>query len=193
MERAGTIMSATSILDTVFHGRLKTASRRLFWLGLAMSLLGIAALIFPAISTLTAALFAGWMLFLFGVIVFSGAFSIHGTGPFFGAMLLGLLSIAAGAFLIFNPLAGAVALTLVIGLLLMLQGTSEIYFAFEMRPHTGWSAMLLSGLASALVALLIVAGWPGISLIALGVLLGVNFLSTGLGYIFISRALKPSA
>ncbi|MGA8699136.1 MAG: hypothetical protein WB689_35965, partial [Xanthobacteraceae bacterium] len=42
-------------------------------------------------------------------------------------------------------------------------------------------------------AVVIVAGWSAISEIVLGILLGVNFLSTGLGYIFVSRALKPAA
>ena len=51
--------------------------------------------------------------------------------------------------------------------------------------------MLISGLARVMVVL-IAAGWPGISGIGLGILLGVNSLSTGVGYIFVSRALKPA-
>jgi hypothetical protein len=37
------------------------------------------------------------------------------------------------------------------------------------------------------------AGWPAIPVILLGILLGVNFLSSGLGDILVSRALKPAA
>lgn len=70
---------------------------------------------------------------------------------------------------------------------------SEIFVAFEMRPLAGWVGMLLSGIASAVLAVVIVAGWPGVSAIALGILLGVNFLSTGLAYMFVSRVLKPEA
>jgi uncharacterized membrane protein HdeD (DUF308 family) len=61
-----------------------------------------------------------------------------------------------------------------------------------MRPHDGWSVMLLSGIVSVAMAILIMAGWPAISVILLGVLLGVNFLSSGFGYIIVSRALKPA-
>jgi uncharacterized membrane protein HdeD (DUF308 family) len=121
-----------------------------------------------------------------------GSFSIHGTGPFFGALLSSLISIAAGAFLLFNPLAGVVALTLVIGVIFMFQGVFEIFFAFEMRPHAGWVGMLLSGGASVAMAVLIAAGWPTISTIVLGILLAVNFISTGIGYIFVSRASKTA-
>jgi len=153
-----------------------------------MAIVGVIAIVFPIISTLAAALFVGWMFLLAGVFLFVGSFSIHGTGPFFGAMLLALLMLAAGVFLLFNPLAGAIALTIVIGVLFLFQGAFELALAFEMRPHQGWIWMLISGLASVVLALVIAVGLPGISLIALGILLGINFLSTGLGYIFASRA-----
>jgi uncharacterized membrane protein HdeD (DUF308 family) len=186
-------MSGASFVDSLFHGRLRAASSKLFWLGLAMVVLGIAAIVFPIVSTLVATLLVGWVLLISGGVTFVGSFSIHGTGPFFGAVLLGLLSIAAGVFLLFNPLAGEIALTLMVGALFMFQGAFELYFAFEMRPHPGWVGMLVSAIASIVMAVLITASWPGISVVVLGILLGVNFISTGFGYIVVSRALKPSA
>jgi uncharacterized membrane protein HdeD (DUF308 family) len=184
-------MSGQSFAESLFHGRLRAASGRLFWLGLLMVVLGLAAIVFPLIATLVATLLVGWVFLISGAVTLYGAFSIHGTGPFFAALLLGLLSVAAGAYLLFNPLAGAAALTLVVGVLFMFQGAFELFFAVEMRPHTGWAGMLLSGIASIVLALLIVAGWPTVSVLVLGLLIGVNFLSTGLAYIVVSRALKP--
>jgi len=186
-------MSTATTHENLFHGRLRSSSSKLLWLGTAMLVVGIAALVFPMISTLVAALFVGWIFLISGCFTFFGAFSIHGTGPFFGALLLGLLSIVAGVFLIFNPLAGAVALTLVVGVIFIFQGAFEIFFAFETRPHDGWVGMLISGLASVVMAVLIAAGWPAISLVVLGILLGVNLVTSGLGYIFISRSLRPAA
>jgi len=186
-------MSDTSFGEGSFHQRLHASSRMLFWLGLAMVVLGAAAIVFPVLSTLLATILVGWVFLLSGGITFVGSFSIHGTGPFFGGLLLSLLSIAAGVFLLFNPVAGATALTLVVGVLFVFQGAFEMFFAFEMRPHAGWVGMLFSGIASVVLAVLIAAGWPAISVIALGILLGVNFISTGLAYLSVSRALKPSA
>lgn len=184
-------MSA-ALTDSLFHGRLRASSNHLLWLGIAVTLVGIAALVFPMFSTLVAALFVGWVFLISGGFMFVGSFSIHGTGPFFGALLLSLLSLAAGVFLLFNPLAGAIALTLVVGVIFIFQGAFEIFFAFETRPHSGWVGMLISGLASVALAVLIAAGWPSISLVALGILLGVNLLTTGLAYIFVSRSLSSS-
>ncbi len=50
--------------------------------------------------------------------------------------------------------------------------------------------MLISGIASIVVAPIIIDDWPRISLIALGILLGVNFLTTGFAYLAAARAFK---
>jgi uncharacterized membrane protein HdeD (DUF308 family) len=186
-------MSDIPSVESLILRRLRAASGWLFWLGLAMVVLGVAAIIFPIFFTLVAALLVGWVLLIFGVFALLGAFSIHGTSPFFGALLFGLLSLVVGIFMLFHPLAGAAVLTLVVGILFLLQGAFETFFAFEMRPGSGWVGMWFSGIASIVVAVLIAAGWPGISQIVLGLLLGINFISTGLSYIFVSRTLKPAA
>jgi len=177
--------------EKLLHGRLRSAKSWLLWVGIIMVGLGIAAIVWPAFSTLVATLYVGWMLLLFGVAALFGSFSIHGTGPFFGALLLALLSIAAGVFLLANPVGGEAALTLVLAFIFMFQGASELVLALDVRPFAGWVAMLISGIITIVLALLIVAEWPGISLVVLGVLVGANFISTGIGYIAISRALKP--
>jgi uncharacterized membrane protein HdeD (DUF308 family) len=132
------------------------------------------------------------MLVLSGVLLFFGSFSISGTGPFFGSLLLSLLSIPAGVFLLTNPAAGAVALTLLICAIFVFQGASEIVLAIEMRSSSGWVSMLISGIASILAAMIIATGWPAISAIGLGILFGVNFISTGIAYLMIARATKPA-
>jgi uncharacterized membrane protein HdeD (DUF308 family) len=173
-----------------FHQRLRTASPRLFWLGLVLVLLGIGAIAFPEFSTFAATLLVGWVLLISGISIFISSFWIHGTGPFFGANLFGLLSAAAGVFLLFNPMAGAVTLTLLVGVMFMFQGAAELFFSLEARPAPGWIGMLLSGIASILLAIIIASGWPGISLVVLGILLGINFITTGFAYIAVSRAFK---
>ena len=48
--------------------------------------------------------------------------------------------------------------------------------------------MLLSAVASILLPLVIISGWPATSLIALGLIIGVNFISSGLAYISLGAA-----
>src|SRR5512135_3460953 len=105
-EKGGTSMGNASFIDSLFHGRLRAASKKLFWIGLVTVVLGIAAIAFPFISTKAVTLLVGWLLLIFGLITLINSFSIQGTGPFFGALLLGLLSLAAGVYMLFHPVVG---------------------------------------------------------------------------------------
>jgi uncharacterized membrane protein HdeD (DUF308 family) len=75
----------------------------------------------------------------------------------------------------------------------MIQGAFEAALAFEVRPAPGWSWMLVSALASVILSLVIIAGWPGVSLIALGAVIGVNFLSSGLAFLMVGSAARKEA
>ncbi|HVZ70687.1 MAG TPA: DUF308 domain-containing protein [Rhizomicrobium sp.] len=173
--------------ENLFHERVRSSSRHFFWIGLALTLLGIVAIVFPMISTLVATLLMGWLLFVAGLFTLLGSFAIRGTGPFFGALLLSLLSLGAGLFLLSNPSAGALVLTMLLALLFLVEGAFEIVLALEMRPFGAWVWMMLAAFASIVLGLFIAAGLPIASTIVLGVIMGLNFLSTGIGYLILSR------
>src|SRR5579871_6444267 len=88
--------------ESGFEKRLESAHAWLFWGGVAMVVLGVAAVVFPLVSTVVVELLVGWVLLLSGAVMLWGSFSIHGTGPFFAALLTSLLSVAAGVFMLFN-------------------------------------------------------------------------------------------
>jgi uncharacterized membrane protein HdeD (DUF308 family) len=96
-------------------------------------------------------------------------------------------------FILARPIGGELAITLCLGALFMVQGAYEAVLAFEVRPAQGWGWMLVSALASVVLSLVIVAGWPGVSLIALGAVIGVNFLSSGLAFLMIGSAARKEA
>jgi len=180
----------TTFSETPFFRRVRGEAGRMTWLGVALLVLGICALAFPEFATFVATFFVGWVLIIAGVASIFGSFSIRGTGPFFGALLFGLLSLACGVFLLFRPGVGMLFLTLIVGVLFMLQGAAETFLAFEARPSSGWGWMLVSAIASVLVAILILAGWPGTSLITLGVLMGVNFITSGVAHLSIANSVR---
>ncbi len=172
----------------------RVASRRseFLWLGIAMTVIGILAIIFPFIATLTVELMIGWLLLLAGIVTLGSSFSVHGTGPFFGTLLLSLLYLGLGIYFLTHPGVGIVVLTMVVAALLMVEGAVQLTFSFDMQSKGGWFWMLLSGLVSIAAGLLIAAGLPGTSLFALGLLVGVSFLSTGIAFIVLSRSIpKP--
>jgi uncharacterized membrane protein HdeD (DUF308 family) len=183
-------MIGASASESPFSDRIRGESGKLTWLGVGFLVLGIAALVFPYLFTLAATFFVGWIFLISGIGAVFTSFSIRGTGPFFGALLLGLLSVAAGAFLLFRPGVGALMLTMTVGILFMFQGASELFVALEARPLPAWGWMLLSAIASVLLGFVIIAGWPGSSMATLGILIGVNFISSGVGYLALARTAK---
>ena len=183
----------STLADTAFGKELRRETSHLMWLGVALLAVGVVALVFPMVSTLVVTLFVGWLLIISGALSLWVAFSIRGAGPFFGALLFSLLSIAAGVFIIARPGVGALAITIVLGALFMVQGAFEAVFAFEVRPARGWGWMLLSAIASIVLSVIILSGLPAISLVTLGVLIGVNFMSSGLAYLLVGGAVKREA
>ena len=175
-----------------FHEQVRHTAGRLAWLGAALIALGFAALVFPVMSTLIATAFVGWLLVLSGVLAVLGAFQIRGTGPFFGALLFGLLSLGGGAFMLARPTVGELAITLTLGFLFMLQGASEAFLAFEIRPARAWGWMLVSAICSIVLSIVIVLGLPGVSMVALGIIIGVNFITSGVAYVYVGNTVKSA-
>ena len=120
-----------TLAEGLIHTRLREASGHLLWIGIAMAALGFVAIVFPIISTIVATLLVGWVFLFGGALLLVGAFNIHGTGPFFGALLIALLTLISGLFLIVNPIAGALSLTILLGVVFLIQGTFELVLAFE--------------------------------------------------------------
>lgn len=169
--------------------RLAERKDDMFWSGAAIAVVGVLALLFPAFTTYSVELMIGWLLILAGAATIYGAFSVEGTGPFFGDLLFGLLKLALGVYLVMHPTVGIMALTIMLAAIFMIDGAAQLVLAFDVRPRDGWIWVLLSGLVSIGVALLIAAGLPSSSRVALGILVAINFLSTGIALVMLSRAL----
>ncbi len=58
--------------------------------------------------------------------------------------------------------------------------------AFRMRPGGGWFAMLLAGAVAMLVGVMILSGLPSTAAWAIGLLVGVNLIASGLTYIVLA-------
>lgn len=173
--------------------KLKQRNDQLFWGGVAMAVVGLLALLFPVAATLAVIVMVGWLLILAGAVTIWDAFTVEGTGPFFGELLIGLLKLAFGVYLLRHPDVSMVALTLLLAAVFMIDGAIQVALAFELRPLDGWVWMLVAGLIAIAVGLLIASELPGISLVALGIYLGISFLSTGIARIMISRRLSALA
>jgi uncharacterized membrane protein HdeD (DUF308 family) len=155
-----------------------------------MILTGVVALVFPMASSLAVAIMIGILFLMGGAVMFFAAFAFHGAGPFFGSLLIALLTLGCGAFLLRNPDVGLMAVTIALAVVFIIEGTFHMTMAFELRPTPGWGWALMSGLTSAALGVMIAMGLPDTSAFMLGIVVGVDFLSSGLSYVMLSRVFK---
>lgn len=183
-------MPATLVND--LQAGLEKGRKTVMWVGVLLLALGILAVVFPSVSTLATNYFIGWVLLLAGALMFFGSFAILGAGPFFGALLFSLLTLACGGFLLFNPESGTVALTIIVAVLFMFDGAYQMTLAFGLRPAKGWGWVLVSAILSAAIGFVIATNLAGTSQFVLGLLVGIKFIFTGIAYIMLARELKPA-
>jgi len=151
---------------------------------------GVLALLNPFAATLAATLMAGWAFALLGVLQIIQAFQVQRWGGFIWALLFGILTLVVGGSLLFNPLAGMVSLTLLVAVLFLATGVVKLFYAFSLRPVTGWGWVLLSGIVSVALGAMILTDVPWSVANILGILLGVELISNGVLFLFVALGLR---
>jgi uncharacterized membrane protein HdeD (DUF308 family) len=164
-----------------------------FWvcvlLGLVMILAGFFVLGDVMLVTVISTIFIGWVAIIAGAFEIVHAFWTKGWGGFVWQVLLGILYIAFGVVLVGQPIASALILTYVLGMVLLISGLVRILLGISHWREAGW-IMLLSGVFGVLAGLVILTGFPMTGLWVLGFLLGVDLISHGIGWL--AYAWKPS-
>jgi uncharacterized membrane protein HdeD (DUF308 family) len=132
--------------------------------------------------TLISTIFIGWMAIFTGAFEIIHAFWTKGWGGFAWQVLLGILYVAFGFVLVSQPLNSALILTYVLGLVLLISGFVRILVGIGHWREAGW-IMLLSGLFGIVAGLIILTGFPATGMWVLGLLLGIDLLSHGIGWL----------
>jgi len=108
--------------------------------------------------------------------------------------LLAIVYGAAGLMLLFRPLAGLAWLTLVLATFLLIEAVLEfiLYFNIRGRVNAGW--VLVDAFITLLLGILIWAHWPSSSIWAIGTLIGISLIFSGISRLMLSSAAaKPAA
>jgi uncharacterized membrane protein HdeD (DUF308 family) len=163
--------------------------------GIALVILGWLALMAPAIASVAATVFFGWILLLSGIVGLVATFRARQAPGFGWSLLSALVGIAAGALLLGWPLQGTLSLTAVLIAFLLLEGGVSIMYALEHRNALShrWGWMLASGILDVALGVLLFVGLPGTALWALGLLLGINLLFGGWALILMALRARPAS
>ena len=162
-------------------------------LGVLLIGLGLLAIVLPFFATLTVTFLLAWIFAIGGVAKLIDAYQHRRSGRTGVKVLTGVLSLLLGILLFANPLQGILSITLVLGIVVFIEGAIEVVLAFQMRPDANWAWVLVSGILSVILGVLIWSQWPSNAPWILGVLVGVSLLTTGLWTLMISLAARSRA
>jgi uncharacterized membrane protein HdeD (DUF308 family) len=101
-----------------------------------------------------------------------------------------MLYIAVGAFLLVNPLIGLASLTFALALYLLAEAALEFFLAYELRGLPGVGMLTLDGLITVVLAVMILMRWPWSSLWAIGTLVGISILFSGISRLGLALTMR---
>lgn len=170
----------------------RTEARTATIAGVVITILGLFALIFPFVTGLSLSFLLGVVLVVGALVHASHAFARDNLSATLGQVVLAVLYGAAGIAFVVNPVVGLATLTLLAIGFFLADGVVEVAWALRNRKQPGAVWLLASGGVSFLLAGFLWLGFPVSAVWAVGVLLGVNLLATGISIIVFGRGARRS-
>jgi uncharacterized membrane protein HdeD (DUF308 family) len=168
----------------------QSATEHLHWLGIVLIALGVAAVLAPVVAGSALVIVIGFILLIAGIVPIVRELKAEASMEKAIGLILGIITALTGIAVIGHPLFGLAFLTVLLIGYFVAEGVWKIVVSFRYKPAGGWKWLLVSGVLSLLIGLLIWKQWPVSGMWAVGVLVGVNLLGTGLALVLLASTLK---
>ena len=159
--------------------------------GLLSVVIGLCAFAWPFAATYAATLIIGAFLIAAGAVSIASGLFAKGHDANGYAIGFGTLSLVIGLVIAFNPVSGAISLTLLVAIWLGVRGVMELGFGARLRRGRG--LMIVLGVVNILLALYVFATLPLSALALPGFILGISFLFGGVTSIVSALAHRKGA
>ena len=169
---------------------VKKASGWFIGMAVMFILLGILAIVEPGVAGLAITILVGWLLIFGGAAHLVAAFSGGGAGRVIWQVLIGIVYIVGGFYFLTHPLLGLGSLTLLLAVIILMEAVFELIAYFRSRSESGSGWLLVNALITLLLGGLIWFHWPSSSVWAIGTLVGVNLLMTGISRLMLGLAAR---
>ncbi len=180
-------MAQNSPVELVRHA--STVS--ILW-GVLLIVLGMVAVGSPFLAAVAVNAIIAWLIVLAGVVHLMLAFRVHGAGSMIWKLLVGIAYLCFGAYLIMHPVLAVASLTLILASLFLIEGILDIVLFVKMRPMHGSTWVLVDGIVTLLLGLLIYTQWPSSSAWAIGTLVGISLIFSGVARVMMSLAVRKA-
>ncbi len=151
---------------------------------------GLAAICLPFIAGIAVSIVVAWLLLFAGVVHLFFGWHTRSAGAVIWKVLVGLAYLFAAIYILDHPGRGLLTLTLVLAFYLFFEGIFEavIYSRLRRLPGAGW--FLFDAIVTIVLGIMIFMSWPFSSVWAVGTLIGISILFSGitrLSYAFAGR------
>src|ERR1700741_291912 len=160
--------------------------------GVLLIVLGALAVGSPFLAAIAVNAVIAWLIVFAGVVHLILAFHVHGAGSVIWKLLVGVAYVVFGGYLITHPALGVASLTLLLASLFLIEGILNIVLFFKMRSVGGSSWLLVDGIVTLLLGLMIYTQWPSSSAWAIGTLVGVSMIISGVTRVMLSLAVRKA-
>jgi uncharacterized membrane protein HdeD (DUF308 family) len=157
--------------------------------GVLLIVLGMAAVGSPFLAAVAVNVAIAWLIVLAGAIHVILAFRAHGAGSMIWRLLVGVAYVCFGVYLILHPVLAVASLTLLLASLFLIEGVLNIILFAKMRSM--W--LLIDGIITILLGLMIYMQWPSSSGWAIGTLVGISMIFSGVARVVMSLAARKAA
>lgn len=161
--------------------------------GVLLIIFGMLAVASPFFAAVAVSVVIAWLIVLAGVVHLMLAFRTHGAGSMIWKLLVGLAYLFFGVYLIMHPVLGVASLTLLLASLFLIEGILDIILFFQMRSLGGSGWVLVDGIVTLLLGLMIYLQWPSSSAWAIGTLVGVSMIISGVTRVMLWLAVRKAA
>lgn len=156
-----------------------------FALGAFLVILGVIASGMAVVTTILSVAVLGWILLGAGAGLVILSFLTGRWSGFLLSLAAGVLSIIAGIEMLSYPVSAAVAITMIIGTILLVAGIFRSVASLVMRfPNWGWA--LVSGIAAFALGAMLLKNWQNTSLWFLGFAIGIDLILHGISWMTFS-------
>ena len=172
---------------------IKQASKWGIVWGVLLILLGMLAIAEPLLAAIALATFIAWLLVFVGVVHVVVAFQAHSGTSLGWKLLVGLAYLFIGGYLLSRPIVGVATLTLMLAFLFMFEGVLDFMLWWKLRRTDGAFWILVDSIVTLILGGMIYVHWPSSSVWAIGTLVGISLIMSGVARVMLSTAVRSVA
>ena len=161
--------------------------------GVVLVILGVVAIGEPFLAAIAVATFIAWLLIFVGVVHIAVAFHAHSGTSMGWKLLVGVAYIFIGGYLLLRPVVGVASLTLMLAFLFLVEGVLDFMLWWKSRALDGALWILVDSIITLVLGGMIYVHWPTSSVWAIGTLVGISMVISGVSRIMLSLAAKKVA